>query len=170
MVVIGTVWAWIFDPASGLINNLFHANIKWLYDMNLAMPILIFVSVWKLIGYNMILFLTGFANINLSLIEAAQIDGANNAKIFTKIIMPLLVPTIVFVTVVTIISSFQVFDLIYIMTQGGPENATEVVVYSVYKEGFEYFDTGKSCALGYVLFIAILVINGLLVCAKRMIK
>ena len=56
------------------------------------------------------------------------------------------------------------------MTQGGPENATEVVVYSVYKEGFEYFDTGKSCALGYVLFIAILVINGLLVCAKRMIK
>lgn len=167
MVVAGTVWAWVFDPTSGLINNLLHTNLKWLYDTNLAMPVLIFVSIWKLLGYNMVLFLTGFANINTSLIEAAEVDGANNLHILSKIIIPLLAPMIGFVTVVTIISSFQVFDLVYMMTQGGPDGATDVIVYSVYKLGFEYFETGKSCALGYILFLAVFLLSSVLALLKR---
>ncbi len=155
MIVIGTVWCWIFDPTSGLINSIFNLHYRWLYDQNLAMPIIIFVSVWKLLGYNTLLYLTGFANINFSIIESAKTDGANYFNILIKILIPLLKPTIFFVTLTTIISSFQVFDLIYIMTGGGPNGATDVIVYSIYKEGFEYFNAGKSCALGYILFFII---------------
>ena len=167
MVVAGTVWAWGFDPTSGVVNKLLGLDFKWLYDENLAMLVLIFVSVWKLLGYNMMLFITGFANINLSVIEAAKVDGAGDFTIFRKIIIPLLLPTVAFVSVVTIISSFQVFDLIYMMTQGGPNSATEVIVYSVYKEGFEYFEAGKSCALGYITFLIILLASGVLMCFNK---
>ncbi len=175
MVVIGSVWCWIFDPSSGLINGLFHTDCKWLYDPNLAMPILIFVSVWKLLGYNMVLYLAGFAGLNISVIEAAKVDGASDLKILSKIIIPMLIPVIVFVTSATVISSFQVFDLIYIMTQGGPDNATNVLVYNVYQEGFEYFQAGKSCALGYILFLlfmtVILVAKGFrTLCVKNCYK
>ena len=154
-VVIAIVWGWMFDPNIGLVNTLFHTNYTWLFDTKLAMPVLIFVSVWKLIGYNVILFLTGFATIDNSLFEAAKLDGASNTKIFYNITIPLMKNTIFFVTLVTAISSFQVFDLIYIMTSGGPANSTNLLVYSVYKYAFEYFDIGKACALAYILFIIV---------------
>lgn len=154
-VVIAIVWAWIFDPNIGLANSLLKTNYTWLFDTHLAMPVLIFVSVWKLIGYNVILFLTGFASINPNVYEAAKIDGADEIQIFKNITLPLLKPTTYFVILVTAISSFQVFDLIYVMTSGGPNDATNVIVYSIYKYAFEYFDIGKSCALAYILFIII---------------
>ena len=154
-VVIAIVWAWIFDPNIGLANSLLKTNYTWLFDTHLAMPVLIFVSVWKLIGYNVILFLTGFASINPNVYEAAKIDGADEIQIFKNITLPLLKPTTYFVILVTAISSFQVFDLIYVMTSGGPNDATNVIVYSIYKYAFEYFDIGKSCALAYILFIVI---------------
>lgn len=157
-VVIAIVWAWIFDPNIGLVNNLLNTHYSWLYSTKLAMPILIFISVWKLIGYNVVLFLTGFSTINQDVYEAAKIDGANNKQTFLKITIPLLKPTIYFVTTVTAISSFQIFDLIYVMTQGGPAGSTDVIVYSIYKYAFEYFDIGKSCALAYILFVIILVL------------
>ena len=157
-VVIAIVWAWIFDPNIGLVNNLLNTHYSWLYSTKLAMPILIFISVWKLIGYNVVLFLTGFSTINQDVYEAAKIDGANNKQTFLKITVPLLKPTIYFVTTVTAISSFQIFDLIYVMTQGGPAGSTDVIVYSIYKYAFEYFDIGKSCALAYILFVIILVL------------
>ncbi len=157
-VVIAIVWGWIFDPNIGLINSLFKTSLTWLFDTKLAMPVLIFVSVWKLIGYNVILFLTGFSTINNDLYEASKIDGANYFQTFKNITLPLLKPTIYFVTLVTAISSFQVFDLIYVMTSGGPMDSTNVIVYSIYKYAFEYFDIGKSCALAYVLFFIILIL------------
>ena len=122
------------------------------------MPVLIFVSVWKLIGYNVVLFLTGFSTINQNVYEAAKIDGAGAKDIFFKITVPMLKPTICFVTLVTAISSFQIFDLIYVMTEGGPNNSTNVIVYSIYKYAFEYFDIGKSCALAYILFAIIFIL------------
>ena len=157
-VVIAIVWAWIFDPNIGLANSLLKTNYTWLFDTLLAMPVLIFVSVWKLIGYNVILFLTGFASINPNVYEAAKIDGADEIQIFKNITLPLLKPTTYFVILVTAISSFQVFDLIYVMTSGGPNDATNVIVYSIYKYAFEYFDIGKSCALAYILFLIIFIL------------
>ena len=157
-VVIAIVWAWIFDPNIGLVNTLFNTHYTWLFSTKLAMPILIFVSVWKLIGYNVVLFLTGFSTIDKSVYEASKIDGATAYQTFFDITVPLLKPTIYFVTTVTAISSFQIFDLIYVMTQGGPNDSTNVIVYSIYKYAFEYFDIGKSCALAYILFAIILVL------------
>ena len=157
-VVIAIVWSWIFDPNIGLVNQLFRTNLNWLFDTHLAMPVLIFVSVWKLIGYNVVLFLTGFSTIDSGIYEAARIDGAGSKDIFFKITLPLLKPTIYFVILVTAISSFQVFDLIYVMTSGGPDNSTNVIVYSIYKYAFEYFDIGKPCALAYILFAIILIL------------
>lgn len=157
-VVIAIVWAWIFDPNIGLVNTLFHTHYTWLFSTKLAMPILIFVSVWKLIGYNVVLFLTGFSTIDKSVYEASKIDGATAYQTFFDITVPLLKPTIYFVTTVTAISSFQIFDLIYVMTQGGPNDSTNVIVYSIYKYAFEYFDIGKSCALAYILFAIIFIL------------
>ncbi len=158
-IVIAIVWSWIFDPNSGLVNNLLNTRLTWLFDTHLAMPVLIFVSVWKLIGYNVVLFLTGFSTISPNLYEAAKIDGACNMQIFQEITLPLLKPVTYFVILVTAISSFQVFDLVYVMTSGGPQNSTNVIVYSIYKYAFEYFDIGKSCALAYILFILILILT-----------
>ena len=157
-VVIAIVWSWIFDPNIGAVNMLFKTHYTWLFDTHLAMPVLIFVSVWKLIGYNVVLFLTGFSTINSNIYEAAKIDGASGINVFKNITLPLLKPTIYFVTLVTAISSFQIFDLIYVMTSGGPKGATDVIVYSIYKYAFEYFDIGKSCALAYILFVVIFIL------------
>ncbi len=159
MVVIGIVWAWIFDPNIGFLSQILHIHINWLYDSNFAMPALIIVSVWKLIGYNMIIFLSGFSNISQNLFEAARIDGANPVQTFKNITVPLLSPTIFFVIIITAISSFQVFDLIYLMTEGGPFDSTNVLVYAIYKNAFEYFNVGKASAIAYVLFTIILILT-----------
>lgn len=159
MVVIGIVWAWIFDPNIGFISQILHLHINWLYDSKFALPALIIVNVWKLIGYNMIIFLSGFSNISQSLFESAKIDGANSVQVFKNITVPLLSPTIFFVVIITAISSFQVFDLIYLMTEGGPFDSTNVLVYAIYKNAFEYFNVGKASAIAYVLFAIILVLT-----------
>lgn len=159
MVVIGIIWAWIFDPNIGLLNQVLQININWLYDSKFALPALIVVSVWKLIGYNMIIFLSSLSSISNSMFEAAKIDGANAIQIFKNVTIPLLSPTIFFVIIITAISSFQVFDLIYLMTQGGPFDSTNVLVYAIYKNAFEYFNVGKASAIAYVLFAIILVLT-----------
>lgn len=159
MIVIGIIWEWIFDPNIGILNQVLNLHINWLYDTNFAMPALIIVSVWKLIGYNMVIFLSGLSAINNELLEASKIDGAGEFNTFRYIIVPLLSPTIFFVVIITAISSFQVFDLIYLMTQGGPLDSTNVLVYAIYKNAFEYFQVGKASALAYVLFVIILVLT-----------
>lgn len=159
MIVIAMIWQWIFDPNIGLVNSLFKSNMQWLYDSNLAMIVLIIISVWKLIGYNMIICLSGFASINKEIYEAAKIDGAGSLYTFFKITLPLLSPTILFVLLITTISSFQVFDLIYLMTEGGPENSTNVLVYWLYKNAFEFFNIGKASAIAYILFTIILILT-----------
>ena len=159
MIVVAVVWQWIFDPNLGLLNHIFRLHINWLFDQNLAMIAMIIVQSWKLIGYNTIILLSGFGNINMSVIEAAEIDGANTFTKLTKIIVPLLSPTILFVMIITTISSFQVFDLVFMMTQGGPEDATNVLVYWLYQEGFEYFNIGRASCIAYVLFVIIAILS-----------
>lgn len=159
MIVIGIIWEWIFDPNIGLLNKFLHLHINWLYDPHFAMPALILVSVWKLIGYNMVIFLSALSGISQSMFEAAKIDGANEFQTFKNVTIPLLSPTIFFVVIITAISSFQIFDLIYLMTQGGPLDSTNVLVYAIYKNAFEYFNIGKASAIAYVLFVIILVLT-----------
>lgn len=155
MIVIAMIWQWIFDPNIGVLNLVLKSNIQWLYDVKTAMIALIIVSVWKLVGYNMVIFLSGFSSISEQVYEAADIDGASKVRTFFNITVPLLTPTIFFVLLITTISSFQVFDLIYLMTQGGPENSTNVLVYWLYKNAFEFFNVGKASAIAYVLFVFI---------------
>ena len=159
MIVIAMVWQWIFDPNIGFVNILLKSNVQWLYDVDLALPVIILISVWKLIGYNMVIFLSGFAGLSDSVYEAARIDGANPIQTFFKITVPMMSPTIFFVVLITTISSFQVFDLIYLMTQGGPNNSTNVLVYWLYKNAFELFNIGKASAIAYVLFLFILILT-----------
>lgn len=159
MVVIAIVWAWIFDPNYGLINSILNTHIPWLFDSKYAMNAVIFVSVWKLIGYNMIIFLAGLTAINSNLYEAAKIDGASSLKTFFMITIPQLSPTIFFVIIITTISSFQIFDLIYLMTQGGPLDSTNVLVYKLYQSAFEHFNIGEASAIAYVLFVIIFLLT-----------
>jgi multiple sugar transport system permease protein len=159
MIVIAIIWGWIFDPNIGFVNQLLHIHINWLYDEKYALGVLIFISVWKLIGYNMIIFLSSLTSVSNSLFEASKIDGANSVQTFRHVTVPLLSPTIFFVVIITAISSFQVFDLIYLMTEGGPFNSTNVLVYAIYKNAFEYFNIGKASAIAYVLFAIILVLT-----------
>jgi len=158
MIVVAVAWEWIFDPNIGILNYILNLHINWLYDPNFAMPAIIIVSVWKLIGYNMVIFLSGLSALNQSLFEAAKIDGANTFDTFRFVTVPLLSPTIFFVVIITCISSFQIFDLIYLMTQGGPLDSTNVLVYAIYKNAFEYFKIGQASAIAYVLFVIILVL------------
>lgn len=159
MIVIGIVWEWIFDPNIGILNHVLNLHINWLYDTHFAMPALIIVSVWKLIGYNMIIFLSSLSSISQSMFEAAKIDGASPVQTFVNVTAPLLSPSIFFVVIITAISSFQIFDLIYLMTEGGPLDSTNVLVYAIYKNAFEYFNVGKASAIAYVLFVIILLLT-----------
>ena len=159
MIVIGVVWEWIFDPNIGFLNHILHLHINWLYDTHYAMTALIIVSVWKLIGYNMLIFLSALSGISQSMFEETKIDGASPFQTFKNVTVPLLSPSIFFVVIITAISSLQVFDLIYLMTQGGPFESTNVLVYAIYKNAFEYFNVGKASAIAYVLFIIILVLT-----------
>ena len=159
MVVLAIIWAWIFDPNQGLLNYILHAHISWLYDTKWAMTAVIIVSVWKLIGYNIVIFLAGLTAINSSLYESAKIDGAGAVGTFWRITVPQLSPTIFFVIIITTISSFQIFDLIYLMTQGGPMDSTNVLVYWLFQSAFEYFDIGQASAIAYVLFVIIFVLT-----------
>lgn len=158
MIVVALIWQWIFDPSLGIANQILNTHLNWLFDKNYAMPVLIVVSVWKLVGYNVIIFLSGLANINHDLLDSSKIDGANSLQTFKNITVPLLSSTVFFVIVITSISSFQAFDLIYMMTQGGPENSTMVMVYSIYKYAFQYFEIGKASAVAYILFSIIFVL------------
>lgn len=150
MIVIAIMWTWIFEVFN---------PVDWLYDEKFAMPALIIVSVWKNIGYNMIIFLAGLQTIPESVSEASELDAATGIKRFFYVTLPLLTPTLFFVSIMTIIGSFQVFDLIYLMTEGGPENSTMIMVYWLYKQAFEYFNIGTASAIAYVLFVIILVLT-----------
>jgi len=164
MVVVAIVWSWIFDPSNGILNFLLTKTgitnpPLWLFDSFWALIAIIIVSVWKNIGYYMVIFLAGLQAIPDSLYEAAEIDGATGIKKHLNITLPLMTPTIFFVCVMSTISSFQVFDLIYLMTEGGPENSTMVIVYWLYKNAFEFFKLGYASSIAYVLFVIILLLT-----------
>jgi len=164
IVAIALVWSWLYNPEFGLINYVLKKffNIdgpRWLEDENWAMPAMVIMNVWKSMGYNMVLFLAGLQNIPDSLYEVSEIDGASGIKKFFNITLPLISPTTFFVFIITIISSFQVFEQTYILTKGGPANSTLTLSYYIYQNAFLYLRMGYSSALSYILFGIIFIIT-----------
>lgn len=162
-VAIAIVWKWIYAPDFGLINQalaLFDGpRIKWLSDVNTAMFALVLMSVWMGSGYGMIIYLAGLQNISRAYYEAAQVDGASGWQQFTNITVPLLTPTIFFSLVTSTISAFQIFDIVFVMTKGGPMDSTRTMVYTIYDDGFRFFRMGNASATAWVLFAIILAIT-----------
>lgn len=161
LVAVSIVWRFIYHPRFGLLNyflGLFGLKaIDWLGDPNWAMPAIILMSVWKSFGYNMIIYLAGLQNIPQSLYEAAAIEGAGFWQSFRHITLPMLVPTTVFVGIITMIGYFQLFTEPYVMTQGGPLNRTLSIVLYMYQEGFRWWNMGYAAAIAFVLFLIIFV-------------
>jgi multiple sugar transport system permease protein len=159
-VASATVWRWLYDPTYGLINAGLEAvglsGQPWLADPVLAMPSVVVMSVWNGVGRDMVIFLAGLQAIPRDLYEAAEVDGASRWQTFRKITIPLLTPTTFFVVVVSTIASLQVFDAIYVMTNGGPANATRTVVFTVWEEAFRNYRIGNASAMTWVLFALIL--------------
>jgi multiple sugar transport system permease protein len=163
IIAVAIVWRWVYDADWGILNWLISfvglPKQNWLYDPNLAMPSVILMNVWKNLGYNMVLFLAGLQGIPEVYYEAAKIDGARGWHLFRRITLPLLSPVMFFVVVISIINSFQVFGAIYIMTKGGPLDATNVLVYHLYFKAFNELQMGYAAALAWVLFSFLLVIT-----------
>jgi multiple sugar transport system permease protein len=158
-VAVGMIWKWIYNSEYGLLNNLLKIfglqGKAWLWDSKTAILAIIVVSVWQSMGYNMVLFLSGLQNIPEELYEAAEIDGATKFRKFLYITLPLLTPITFLVLITSIIGSFQVFDLIYIMTGGGPGYSTQVYLYYIWETGFRMFKMGYGSALAMTLFLFI---------------
>jgi multiple sugar transport system permease protein len=159
LISVAMVWRWLYDRDFGLINyflSLVHLPLLgWLTTTTWAMPAVIIMSIWKGLGYNLVIYLAGLQSIPRRLYEAAEMDGASAWQRFWRITFPLLTPTTFFVLVVSIINSFQVFGQVYVMTRGGPGTATSTIVYYIYHVGFELFRMGYASALAWALFMVI---------------
>lgn len=159
-VAAAMVFRWIFNADFGLLNeflyNIGFSNLpRWFSDPSWAMNAVIILSVWKDVGFSTVLFMAGLQGIPSSLYEAAWLDGANKWKSFIHITLPLLSPTTFFVIVINVISSFQVFDQAYVLTGGGPGNATNTIVYYIYNNAFQWFRMGYASAVAWLLFAII---------------
>lgn len=162
-VAVSLIWKWLLNPQYGLVNFALGAvGIKgpgWLFDPNWAMTGVILTSVWKDIGFVTVIYLAGLQDIPEPLYEAAALDGATPWQRFWSITFPMLAPTTFFVTTISLISSFQVFDQVWIMTQGGPAGATSVMVELIYKNAFSYYKMGYASAISWILFALIFAVT-----------
>jgi multiple sugar transport system permease protein len=159
IVAVGLGWRWLFQP-DGAVDSLLGWNPSpaWFNNPSLAMLVLILLSIWKQLGFNMVVFLAGLQAIPTSRYEAAELDGANTWQKFWHITLPGLRPTTVFVIISTIIFTFRGFEQVYVVTGGGPLNATNILVYYVYEQAFGLFDFGYAAAAAMVLLAIVLVL------------
>jgi multiple sugar transport system permease protein len=163
MVPVTVAWKWILDPQYGLLNSALGlvgiAPKPWLTDPTLAVVSVILLSAWKIIGYNMIIFLVGLRNVPVEYYEAAQCDGASAWKRFRYVTLPLLMPVTLFVVVVTTINSYNVFTQVYVLAsdvQGAPGFLVRVLVYDMFEKGFRFFKMGLASAEAVVLLMIVL--------------
>jgi multiple sugar transport system permease protein len=164
-LVVGYVFAYLFNSQGGLVDwvlgdvlHLISDTQPWLGDPTLALPTLMILGIWKGVGWNMVIFLAGLQSVPPALYEAAEVDGTGSFGRFRFITLPLLRPTLTFVTVILVIGAFGVFIPIYTLTQGGPENATETLVHYGYYQAFTNFDFGYGAAITYLFaaFVGVL--------------
>jgi multiple sugar transport system permease protein len=158
-IAIALVWQWIYSPDTGLLNQfigLFGISPqKWLSNPTLAMPSIVAMSVWQGLGTNIIIFLAGLQAIPTELLDAASVDGAGRWARFRNVVLPLLTPSIFFTGVLSLISAFQVFDQVFVLSRPRPTDATITVVYFIYENGFKLFKMGYATAASWILFLIV---------------
>lgn len=161
LVLAGTVFKWVFStggPISQLSSALGFSGDSWLTSSTMVIPAMVLVGVWSRFGYGMLILLAALQEVPRSLEEAAVIDGANGWARFRHIVLPHLKPSLFFLMVIETTASFQVFDLVYVLTQGGPANGSYTLVYMLYDQGFKYQNYGLASAIGVCLFILTLAV------------
>jgi multiple sugar transport system permease protein len=160
--VVAVVWKAIYEE-NGAVNEVlrtFHLPTgEWLTDSQLALPAIALMAIWKHVGFNMLILLAGLQAIPAELEEAGRIDGASQTQVFFRIVLPLLAPVLLLVIILTTIESFQVFDAAYVMTGGGPGQATTTLVFYVYNSAFVQLEMGYAAAMAFVLFVIILAVS-----------
>lgn len=158
MVAVANIWLFIYTPIYGILGYL---NPTWhfLTDPKAVLWALIVMMIWKQAGYVMIFYISGLQNINPELYEAAHIDGANGGQIFRKITWPMLMPTTLYVTIITMTNAFKMVDHLYIMTKGGPGNSSNMLLFYVYQKAFDQSNYGMASAITVVVIALLLIIT-----------
>ncbi len=158
-VAVSIIWITLLDPSVGLVNYLLQRvglpGVAWLDDPHSAMPALVMITIWKGLGFSMVIWLAGLQAIPQELHEAAAIDGASRGQAFWRITLPLLAPTTFFLAITGVIGAFQVFSPVYVITQGGPLGSTDTVVFHIFQGAFRDFEMGYASAQAWVLFVVI---------------
>jgi sn-glycerol 3-phosphate transport system permease protein len=161
----GMLWVFFYNPSSGYLNyllDLIHVHgPNWLGDVHWALPAVAITTVWKDLGFNVIFFIAGLSSVPNDVRDAARIDGANAWQRFWHVVLPILSPTVLFVTVVSVLNAFQSFGQIFILTAGGPADSTNTLVYNLYRDAFRNFQTGSASAQSVILFAIMLLATGI---------
>jgi len=158
-VVIGLIWSWMYNPAHGLLNQLLRMlrldslAIGWLSEKNVVMWAIIVVATWRQVGYVMVLYLAGLQGVDPGLLDASKVDGCSGWQTFRHVIFPLLAPVTVIVVVISIIDSLRAFDLVSVMTRGGPYNSSSVLANFMYIEAFNNYKMGYGAAISVIQFL-----------------
>ena len=164
-VIVAILWNWMYNPIFGLVNKVLRGMglgelaMGWLGDPHFALPALTVAGAWTYIGFCIVIFLAALQNTDPSLEEAATIDGANRVQVFFRILLPQLRPIVAMVVIYTVIDSFKVFDLVFILTSGGPGNATEIMATYIYKQAFSFNHFGYGSAITVLLTLFVLVVS-----------
>lgn len=160
VIAVSIVWKSLYDPTYGFINGILNQlgfdGFAWLLDGKVVIPAIIIMTVWKELGYAIILFIAGLQSIPRMFYEAAKVDGASKVQVFTKITLPLLQPTMLFVVVTSFIGFMQIFGQIFILTDGGPGTSSTTTVYLIYQEAFQKYNFGVASALSFLLFAIVM--------------
>ncbi len=163
LATMGIVWKFLLDPQIGAINAAMTSvglpTVNFLQSTTWALPAVMFVGVWKSVGFSMVIFLAALQDVPEQLLEAAALDGAGPWLRFWRVVLPLLRPSLLFASIMATIASMQLFDSVYVMTSGGPIFHTETLVTYLYDSGFQYFQSGYAAAMSWVLFLLILVLS-----------
>ena len=158
-LAIAVMWRWILAPTDGAVSAVLGHRIEWLTDPGLALPVVSTVVIWSNVGYVALFFLAGILAIPADVHSAARIDGATGWQRFWRITLPMLRPTMFFVLVTGVVSAAQVFDTVYALTGGGPEDHTDLVAHRIYAEAFGAAAIGRASVMAVVLFVVLVAIT-----------
>ena len=165
MIAVANIWLFIYTPKYGLLDRAMQSlnvgEINWLGSPDYVMWAMIFMMIWKEAGYLMIFYLAGMQNIPPDLYESAQMDGVSSWTIFRKITFPLLMPTTLFVSIIALTNAFKLVDHLFVMTKGGPNNASSLLLYYIYETAFSFWDQGMASALTLVMIVVLLLFAAL---------